>query len=377
MKTTRHPASISPAMTISGIVAPVLVGVLMVLRLADAAGHVGAWLGLVASVGWLASTMLRTSSSSWGVARWTTVAVMLIAGSLASASTDVVGFVPAIAGIFACVAWPSIPLRRGLVAAGASLLALAIGLVASPVAGVGAAVGSLVAFGMVLLGALGRRQFRASEAADRSMLEERAAAAAERAQMAALEERARLARDLHDVLAHSLGALVIQLDAVDAELEAGQAEPARDRARRARTLAADGLEEARRAVAALREPDATTESVVRSLIETHRSLGGTLTATVDGVPSTRPETVDAVRRATQELLTNARRHAPGEDVHLELTGAPEVTLVVSTPHAVHAGGDAGGGGRGLTGLRERVSAAGGEATVDAGDPFTVTVRLPA
>lgn len=208
------------------------------------------------------------------------------------------------------------------------------------------------------------------------MLEERVEAAAERARMAALEERARLARDLHDVLAHSLGALVVQLDAVDAELEAGHTEPARDRAQRARTLAADGLEEARRAVAALRDPDATTESAVRSLIETHRGLGGTINATVSGGVSTRPETVDAIRRSTQELLTNARRHAPGREFRLELSGTDESILVVSTPRV--PGPAAGvGGGRGLTGLRERVESAGGVATVDAGDPFTVTVRLPA
>lgn len=363
-------------MAISGIAGPALVGALMAVRLVDQPAHAGAWLGLVAAAAWLAHTVVGFEPNRRTATGWLLPGVMLVAGSLASASTDVVGFVPAIAGLFAVLGWPSVPVRQGVVAAGVCLLALAAGMLVAPDAGVGAALGSLVAFGMVLLGALGRRQFRASEAVDRSMLEERVAAAAERARMAALEERARLARDLHDVLAHSLGALVVQLDAVDAELEAGQTGPARSRARRARTLAADGLDEARRAVAALRDPDATTESVVRSLVETHRGLGGAITASLSGGTSTRPETVDAIRRSTQELLTNARRHAPGQEVRLELDGAEQITLAVSTPRAPGTASPA-GGGRGLTGLRERVEAAGGSATVDAGDPFTVTVRLPA
>lgn len=363
--------------TISGIAGPALVGTLMAFRLMASPNHLGVWLGLIASGAWLAHTLIAgVESHRRDATGWLLLMVMLVAGSLSSPSTDVVGFVPAISGIFAVLGWPSVPMRQGVVASAISLLALAIGMVASPDAGAGAAVGSLVAFGMVLLGALGRRQFRASEAVDRSMLEERVEAAAERARMAALEERARLARDLHDVLAHSLGALVVQLDAVDAELEAGHAGPARGRAQRARTLAADGLEEARRAVAALRDPDATTESAVRALIETHRGLGGTINVTWSGGVSTRPETVDAIRRSTQELLTNARRHAPGREIRLELSGTDEAILMVSTPRV--PGTAAGvGGGLGLTGLRERVESAGGVATVDAGDPFTVTVRLPA
>ena len=78
---------------------------------------------------------------------------------------------------------------------------------------------------------------------------------AEREQQRArlLADRSRAARDIHDVLAHSLGGLVLQLDAVEALLEAGRVDEATRRAGDARALAADGLAEARRAVHALRD----------------------------------------------------------------------------------------------------------------------------
>src|SRR5262245_34163071 len=74
-----------------------------------------------------------------------------------------------------------------------------------------------------------------------------------RAERSVLEERARIARDIHDVLAHSLGGLVLQLDALETVTAADGASPAvLERVRGARRLAADGLVEAKRAVDALR-----------------------------------------------------------------------------------------------------------------------------
>ena len=78
----------------------------------------------------------------------------------------------------------------------------------------------------------------------------------EKAQIELLAQRQSVARDIHDVLAHSLGGLVIQLDAVEALLESGDVDAARSRVADARALAASGLGEARRAVDALRDPDA-------------------------------------------------------------------------------------------------------------------------
>ncbi len=92
-----------------------------------------------------------------------------------------------------------------------------------------------------------------AETQERALLEERLISQRERATTAALAERARIARDLHDVLAHSLGALTLQLDAAAALAQARRWEGLDARIDRARGLAADGLAESRRAVATLRE----------------------------------------------------------------------------------------------------------------------------
>src|SRR4029079_15133461 len=83
----------------------------------------------------------------------------------------------------------------------------------------------------------------------------------------------------------------------------------------------------------------------------------------------------ALRWAVQELLTNARRHAPGVPMELTLKwGSAAVTVTASTPAG--AGDSRAGGGNGLTGRRERVTEAGGTMTVRAGPPFEVVLRLP-
>src|SRR6185312_3428342 len=120
-------------------------------------------------------------------------------------------------------------------------------------------VGLIVA---ILVG-VSRRQARTGVARERALLEERA-------RTAALAERSRIARDIHDVLAHSLGGLVLQLDAVDALLESGKTAEAAGRVKAARGLAADGLDEARRAVDALRDPDtADLAGAIEQLVITH------------------------------------------------------------------------------------------------------------
>jgi signal transduction histidine kinase len=86
------------------------------------------------------------------------------------------------------------------------------------------------------------------------LVAERVRADAERDRAAALAERNRLGREMHDVLAHSLGALSVQLDAADALLQAGDdPDKARELVQTARGLAVQGLDETRQAVHALRD----------------------------------------------------------------------------------------------------------------------------
>ncbi len=82
-----------------------------------------------------------------------------------------------------------------------------------------------------------------------------------------------------------------------------------------------------------------------------------------------------IRRATQELLSNARRHAPGATVVVSLSNGQETLLRVAAPR-VTAPPRSVGGGHGLLGIRERVEALGGRVHIDSGDPFTVTLGVP-
>jgi signal transduction histidine kinase len=303
--------------------------------------------------------------------------VMIAGSSLAGAATDVVGFVPAVVGLLLLFGTPAVPLLAAAVAGFAAAVLIWVAAVLYP-APAGALGGVAVLLAICALGGLSRRSYRVSEAQSRALLEERVAVEQERAQVAALTERSRIARDLHDVLAHSLGGLVIQLEAVDALLESGRSADARARIRAARTLAVSGLDEARRAVSALREPSLPLSSVVGDLAEAHRSIGGQVTVRGDadgGVLGPAGQT--AVRRAVQELLTNARRHAPGAATTLDLAWDGDMlTITASTPPGRSPDGRPPGGGHGLAGMRERVTEAGGTMTVRPGPPFEVVLRLP-
>jgi signal transduction histidine kinase len=169
-----------------------------------------------------------------------------------------------------------------------------------------------------------------------------------RAETAVLTERGRLARDLHDVLAHTLGGLVLQLDALDAVVSDKDDAELTGRVRRARAMAADGLDEAKRAVDALRTFDGPLETTLASLVAQAPSAELAVRGTVD-VPA---EVADVLASIAVEALTNAAKHAPGESVRVELTGTTAtVVLRVVNPRADAPHGD----GHGVRGMRERAA----------------------
>ncbi len=325
-------------------------------------------------------------SSRWERAGTVAAIVAVVIGSVVAVPTQMLGYVQALVCIATLTSSPRRPLKLGLGLALLSLLIVSLALLAngqvSPNVLVGAGAGLLAS----VLVAVSRRAYRTSALRQRELLDDRLRLAEEREHAAALAERSRIARDIHDVLAHSLGGLVLQLDAVDALLESGRAEEARSRVVAARGLAASGLDEARRAVDALRDPDdaADLPSALADLVATHRSVGAQATLMGEGtVGAVSPEAAGALRRAAQEALSNARRHAPGVSTTLTLTwSADAATLVAATPLAVSlaAGGPPGsgvGGGRGLTGLRERIESLGGRADWTVRDGcFVVTAEVP-
>lgn len=185
----------------------------------------------------------------------------------------------------------------------------------------------------------------------------------ERTRLAAMDERARIAREMHDVLAHSLGALSVQLEVAEALLsEKNDPVKALERVRRSRRLAVEGLDEARRAVAALRSDVPPLPEALATLVESYRrDHHATIKLTTEGKPRTvsAPATVSLLATA-REALTNAAKHAPNTLVDVKLDYRPDaVTLRVT--NAAEDGPDE-ISGYGLAGMRERIALVGGTLT---------------
>ncbi|MCK8435574.1 sensor histidine kinase [Streptomyces sp. D2-8] len=229
--------------------------------------------------------------------------------------------------------------------------------------------------GLGLAGYTLRLDAEARGSAQRLLAQERAARAAE-AQTAALAERARIAREIHDVVAHSLSAQLVHLEAARLLIErGGEREQIHERVVAAREMARGGLAETRQALSALRGELTPLEDFLGSLVST---VGGA-EITITGERRTLPaEASQTVRRAAQEALTNVRKHAPGGKVRLSLDYRPhEVTLDVRD-----SGGSPGeltgaGAGYGLLGMRERAELLGGSLEAGPGEEgFVVTLKVP-
>ncbi|MFI1397171.1 sensor histidine kinase [Streptomyces sp. NPDC020681] len=214
----------------------------------------------------------------------------------------------------------------------------------------------------------------------RLLAQERAAREAE-ATSAALAERARIAREIHDVLAHSLSAQLVHLEAARLQIERGPEGPFREqileRVVAARVMAREGLAETRQALSALRGEMAPVEDYLREL-----AVADGATTDVSGERrQLTAEASQAVRRVAQEALTNARKHAPGAKVRMLLAyGTGEVTLEIRDSGTTAQAGELGmsGAGYGLLGMRERAELLGG--TLEAGpegEGFVVRLRVPA
>lgn len=366
-----------------------------------------------------------------GVALLAWAVRLFLPGRAGPAVAAVVMVLLAAPGVMASSAALVAPIMVALVVLGADLalpvwLGPSLAAVAAVIVAVVAAVEGVPA--LVLLGVLAglavavligvsRRQARLARRREEALAHRVAEAEAEQQRSALLADRARVARDVHDVLAHGLGGLVLQLDAVEALLEAGRTAEGTAKAADARRLAADSLVEARRAVAALRDPEgrdgaapslpaasgaAATRATVSGtesgaatsgpvdagaavpgpgasggglvpLVAAHRSFGGAVLT--EGDLSLR-DLDDAHRAvvvaAAREALSNARRHAPGATVELSVVhGSDAVDVVVTNPLA--------SGGHGLVGMRERFAELGDGSAVRAdrtAGEFVVSMHVP-
>ena len=290
-------------------------------------------------------------------------------------------FAVAYASLFVGPFWYGMPQATGPYVAGVLGVGLSTAFVGNRdlLGGVGNAFGAAF-FGLAAL--FWGRVLRASERNAELVDELRDSREAE-ARSAVVAERARLARELHDVLAHTLSSLSLHLEStrvlgkardVDAEVL--------DRIDRAVSLARTGLEEARDAVATLRDdalpgperlPALVDEFARTAGVDCHFEQTGTPTALT-------PEARVALFRSAQEALTNIGKHARCSRVAVCLEwNADGVRLRVADDGRGPATGDGmPGGGNGLRGMRERAELAGGH--LQAGptaDGFVVDLLLPA
>ncbi|MGW6615168.1 sensor histidine kinase [Streptomyces erythrochromogenes] len=217
----------------------------------------------------------------------------------------------------------------------------------------------------VLIGILNRTQRQAVRAAiDAAESAERAARA--EARTAVLTERGRIARDVHDVLAHSLAGINMQLELTDALIDTGDLEKVREANAKAHALVKESLKQAQWTVHALREDVLPLRETLASMLASSGHQDAlTVTGTVREVPA---QTVQNLLRIAQEALTNAARHAPGGAVEVELAFTPASTVLrIRNRPATRRPAPGTGSGMGLIGMRERVALLGG--TFTAG-PFT-------
>ncbi len=241
----------------------------------------------------------------------------------------------------------------------------------------------IVAF--YLLARFGRSAAEAHEQTRQLLLEVQASRHAE-AEAAMLRERSRLARDVHDVLAHSLSGLMLQLEGArmlsTQPDRGGQLPPALDRAHH---LARAGLEEARRAIAALRDEDLPGPGKLEQLAadfeqDSHVRTSLEITGDARELDS---ETSLTLYRVAQEALTNVRKHAAAERVKVSLRYDRDGTRLTvrdhaQTPSGAVISGGCDGGGYGLTGMRERAELLGGSLSADrTPDGFCVELWIPA
>jgi signal transduction histidine kinase len=192
------------------------------------------------------------------------------------------------------------------------------------------------------------------------------------AEQAREEERRRIAREMHDVLAHRLSLLSVHAGALEFHPDAPPGEIA-EAAAVIRTSATAALADLRQVITVLREDSPATDGPpppgfgqLADLLEESRSAGMTLHAQIDlPGPAELPETAGrTVYRVIQEGLTNARKHAPGAPVEVTVTtdGETVIAEVISRRPAVTTGplpAAPAGPGAGLIGLAERVALAGG------------------
>jgi signal transduction histidine kinase len=270
----------------------------------------------------------------------------------------------------------------------------------------GSTIGTLLGYPLLIGACLSlgrnRRAYRVQAEQAAALLEQYERLRAEQRRADVLDERTRIAREIHDVLAHSLGALGIQIQAAKAVLtDHRDIDRAVEVLSTAQRMAADGLTETRRAVHALRVDSLPLGDELAAVVETHRQRYQVPVAfeTSGAARPLPPDASLALLRTVQEALVNAAKHAPGEPIAVRLdygqvdvrlgvvnhlnraqaavpgTGGARDTNGARDPNS--APGPSSAGGYGLTGMRERLRLLNGTLLAGPRDAeWAVTAELP-
>jgi signal transduction histidine kinase len=213
----------------------------------------------------------------------------------------------------------------------------------------------------------------------------RAREAAMLAQIAAADERMRIARELHDVVAHHLSVMVVQ-----ANLAAETVEPDQPAFAPTHAIVGEGrdaLADMRRVLGVLRTHDGSDEhapqpglAAVKDLLERVRAAGLQVTMTTEGDPRSIPSGLDLTAyRIIQEALTNTLRHAHASEAQVSIKYSSQLVALEVADNGVGPGGNSARTvGHGLDGMGERVALFGGKLTTgpNPGRGYRVRAELP-
>jgi signal transduction histidine kinase len=325
----------------------------------------------------LAQCLPLLIAARWPLVAWRIGAAGMLCGVIVMAARDefwpwpVTSFLSLVFILFAV----AVSYERDI-SAGVALLTV-LGLIAPAVLHAGMSVW----FGIILTGiilvvltfgdAVGGRY-----AAEASLAEHEELHRQELARHAVLEERARIARELHDVVAHHMSVIAMQAEAAPYKIPE-LPDTAKDTFVVVRDAAREALAETRRVVGLLRSDDEEAErrpqpglDRLEELTRGARQSGLTVRVQVVGVPRPVAAGVDlSAYRIVQESLSNAARYAPGSHVAVEIRYGPELLGVRVVDDGARATPRESGGGHGIVGMHERVAMLGG--TLSAG-PLTGT-----
>ncbi len=343
----------------------------------------GRWLGYLLGVSAYVIILARTTRHEtlplpWLMASLVAQTLLVIALTILS---DFYFLTAMLSFITVSVIESSLPRPRSLLAMGALLVVLSLTFTSAAGMDAGLQIFLGLGAGFLFMSAFTRAAQNERQAREQLEVANQQLAdyATQVGQLATMRERNRLAREVHDSLGHYLTVINVQLEVVTKLLESNPSK-ALEAAKRAKELASEGLSEVRRSVAALRPSpldDRSLPDALTSLIDTAREAGLMITFEQSGALRTlTPEVETVLYRATQEALTNIRKHAHASTAQVRLAYDPNAVCLSIRDNGVGRQHDE--DNVGLTALRERVTALNGAVVAEnhSGGGFQIEVTLP-